>query len=237
MAMGRLSTFLYTTLLLTAVLPQGFAQEAYPSFLHIEMETMSRAKPPQVEGEYVLLSYSSQEPVLRVGVAFGHENYSRVHTFSRNPQDVFVYAFKPPEELKRLDYRLVIDGVWMRDPANPKTFSTPQDVQVSYVDIPRSREELKEMKIEEPGKYTFTYRSSQARRVSLAGSFNRWDPYMYRLEKVPGTDDLFSISLPLPEGTHYYYFIVDGQRMTDPENPDKMVSSTGRTVSVIHISG
>jgi len=201
------------------------------------METMKNASAPRWTGEYVLFSYSAHHTVLRVGIAFAHEEYRTVHNLFRNPHNVFVLPYRPPQDEGQLVYRYVVDGMWISDPQNPRTMDTAQDVRLSYYFIPRSREEIMTMELEEAGKHTFTFRSSRAKRVSLAGSFNSWDPYLYRLERVPGTDDLFSLSIALPEGTHYYYFLVDGKRMIDPRNPNRMVSSKGYTVSVIEISG
>lgn len=235
--MGRLRTLLFTTLLLTAVLPQGIAQQKYPTPLHIDMQVMEKAGAPQQRGDFVLFSYSANHPVMRVGIAFAHDNFNKIHTFFRNENGVFLYPYTPPEDADRLIYRIVVDGMWMADPENPRTMTTPEDVTLSYFELPRKREEPQRMEIPKAGKVTFTYRSTDARRISLAGSFNRWDPYMYRLKRVEGSKNLYSITLPLPEGTHYYYFIVDGARKTDPNNPDRMVDSMGNTVSVIEVPG
>ncbi|MFP4180781.1 MAG: hypothetical protein ACLFQW_07245 [Spirochaetaceae bacterium] len=236
--MERLPTLLFITLLLTAVLPQGMAEENYPPSLHVDMQTMDKAGPPEKRGEYVLFTYSSSKPTLRVGIAFAHENFATVHPLSRNQNDVFVLAYNYPENLDKLVYRFVVDGMWMPDPRNPVTQETPQNVTLSSFELPRTPEdETRTLKVSEPGKVTFYYKSSSAHKVSVAGSFNSWDPYMYRLKKVEGRDDLYSITLPLPEGTYYYHFIVDGKRKLDPDNPEKVVSSRGETVSVIRVSG
>lgn len=235
--MRRLFVLLFITLLSTTALSQGLAQEIYPTTFHIEMETMKHAGPPQVQGDYVLFSYSAPHTILRVGVAFEHENYNKVHTFSRNPHDVFVLPYEPPEGLDRLVYRMIIDGIWTRDPNNPNTIRTEEDVNLSYLHIPSNKEKTAMHQPNTSGKVTFTFRSDDASHVSLAGNFNQWDPYMYRLKKVPDSDGLFSITLSLPKGTYYYYYIVDGRRVTDPDNPNKVLESTGHNVSVIRVSG
>lgn len=236
--MERLPTLLFITLLLTAVLPQGMAVENYPPSLHLDMMTMEKAGPPERRGEYVLFTYSSGKTTLRVGIAFEHENFASVHTLSRNSKDVFVLAYSYPKNQDKLVYRFVVDGLWRSDPRNSNTVETPQNVTLSSFELPRTpEEETRTLKVSKPGEVTFYYRSGGARNVSVAGSFNNWDPYMYRLKKVEGKEDLYSITLPLPEGTYYYHFIVDGKRKPDPDNPEKMVSSSGETVSVVRVSG
>ena len=234
--MRRLYSLLCITILATLCIPQGWGQENYQPSLHIDMKLLEHAIPPEQRGEYVLFTYSSDRPVLRVGIAFRHEDYRTIHTFRRNPNDVFILPYDPPEGVEKLYYRLVVDGTWMADPQNPKSIETRQDVELSYFELPETKEKTRIKRVQKPGKVTFTYRSETAQRVSIAGSFNRWDPYMYRLRPVSGEDGLFYITLPLPEGTHYYYFVVDGRRRVDPSNPDRVVSSTGDTLSVIEIS-
>ncbi|MFO7849569.1 MAG: glycogen-binding domain-containing protein [Spirochaetia bacterium] len=236
--MERLPTLLFITLLLTAALSQGMAEENYPPSLHVDMQTLEKAAPPEKRGQYVLFTYSSDKPTLRVGIAFAHEDFNTVHTLSRNPNDVFVLAYSYPEDLDKLVYRFVIDGRWSSDPRNPNTMETQQNVTLSCFDLPQTTEDkTRELEVSDSGEVTFYYRSSSAQNISVAGNFNSWDPYMYRLKKVPGKDNLYSITLPLPEGTYYYQFIVDGKRKPDPNNPEKVVSSSGDTVSVIQISG
>ncbi len=235
--MGRLRILLITTILLTLSISQGPAQENYQPSLHIDIKLLEQAVPPRQRGEYILFSYSSADPVIRVGIAFQHEDYARIHSFKRNPQDVFVLPYNPPKGLERLVYRFVVDGTWMADPKNPKRIETREDIDLSYFELPEEEEEKYALQVGDSGKVTFTFRSSEAHRVSVAGSFNRWDPYMYRMRRVPGKEDLFTITLDLPEGTHYYYFVVDGRKRVDPSNPNGVVSSNGATLSVLNITG
>jgi 1,4-alpha-glucan branching enzyme len=58
-----------------------------------------------------------------------------------------------------------------------------------------------------------------ARQVSLAGTFNRWDPSATPLVRS-GTADTWVATLALPPGEHQYAFVVDGARwVPDPAAP------------------
>ncbi|MQY76537.1 MAG: hypothetical protein GH155_02810, partial [Spirochaeta sp.] len=50
------------------------------------------------------------------------------------------------------------------------------------------------------------------------GEFNNWDPFSHNLmQEQPG---LFTITLRLLPGPHYYLFVVDGDKTLDPFNLD-----------------
>ncbi len=58
-----------------------------------------------------------------------------------------------------------------------------------------------------------------AKEVILTGDFNRWDESAF---KMNATDDGWELVLQLKPGTYEYKFIVDGNWMDDPGNPDKV---------------
>lgn len=65
----------------------------------------------------------------------------------------------------------------------------------------------------------FTLTRADARDVSLAGTFNRWDPARHRLAG-PDRDGRWTITLPLAPGRYEYQFVVNGAAwMPDPAAP------------------
>ncbi|MEM4721118.1 MAG: isoamylase early set domain-containing protein [Candidatus Methanomethylicaceae archaeon] len=69
----------------------------------------------------------------------------------------------------------------------------------------------------------FSLLAPEAKGVSLAGTFNQWDPSTYPMKK--DKKGMWKISLPLSPGRYEYRFFVDGEWQTDPncstcvENP------------------
>lgn len=62
----------------------------------------------------------------------------------------------------------------------------------------------------------FRLKAPGAKRVSVVGTFNGWDPQAHPLGG-PDRNGIWSLSLPLPPGRYRYEFIVDGVRwVTDP---------------------
>ena len=71
-----------------------------------------------------------------------------------------------------------------------------------------------------------------AKKVYLAGSFNNWkknDLFMQRTAKG------WAIPVYLSEGTHTYRFIVDGNWLIDPANPDKLANEYNDFNSVLRL--
>jgi len=207
---------------------------------------------PEVYEDAVVFTASSK--ARRVGVSFAHEGFATVHWFRKllkpdaalaapdpaaakdaagKPEYVdtgilfFVYEF--PRNLPELEYRLVIDGLWTADPRNPALRLDPVSGLVrSVVPLPD---------IDEPpatvdalsGSLRFSYRGAPGQRVSVAGTFNAWDPFMYELAEVaPGR---YALTLPLPPGTYRYVFYLHGERILDQNNPRKVYTAEGNAVS------
>lgn len=63
-------------------------------------------------------------------------------------------------------------------------------------------------------KIGFSLHAPQARRVSLAGDFNDWDPISYSMKK--DNKGAWKISINLFPGTYQYRFFVDGEWQNDP---------------------
>ncbi len=215
------------------------AQQVDSIDMHLAIISTKEAGPPELIGRNVLFTYEEDGTQLRrVGIAFAHENYNQVHSFYRNRHGIFVYPYSPPKELDSLTYRLVVDGMWTHDPNSPRHTRTSEGVVLSSLSLPSTEDKERGAPYRtEGGEVTFTFRSEDANQVSIAGTFNRWNPYMHRLHEDPQEEGLFTITLSLSQGTYYYYFVVDGRRRLDPSNPKEASSSNGGRVSVYRVGG
>lgn len=70
-------------------------------------------------------------------------------------------------------------------------------------------------------------------RVALAGAFNGWSSTSDPMEK--GDDGVFRITHPIEPGTWSYKFVVDGNWIPDPENPER--DTGGHDNSVLRVEG
>ncbi len=63
----------------------------------------------------------------------------------------------------------------------------------------------------------FSLHAPKAKAVRLTGNFNQWQPLSMSREG-PGN---WKILMPLPPGTYYYAFEMDGTRTLDPKSKEK----------------
>ena len=73
---------------------------------------------------------------------------------------------------------------------------------------------------------------NKAKKVIVAGSFNKWDEHLFKMNK---TKNGWELTLQMKPNIYQYRFIVDGQWMEDPENPHKTRNEFDEYNSVIDI--
>ncbi len=71
-----------------------------------------------------------------------------------------------------------------------------------------------------------------AKKVILAGSFNKWNESLFNMKK---TDFGWELTLQMKPDIYQYRFIVDGKWMEDPHNPNKTPNEFHEYNSVIDI--
>ena len=74
----------------------------------------------------------------------------------------------------------------------------------------------------------------KAGQVQVAGDFNNWTPSpTYQMLKM--ADGHFATVIPLKSGRYRYKFVVDGQWVVDPANPQKEANTFGEYNSVLAV--
>ena len=203
---------------------------------HIKIMETTEAAAPEIMDDVIFFSCKPSHPVRYAGIAFAHEEFREIHIFERNEHGVLFYFYTIPENIRSLDYRFVVDGLWMPDPANPLKTRIEAGIVLSRFELPLRTEELslKSPVVRKDGHVEFNAKGPPGRDIYLSGNFNGWDPYMYRLAEVrPG---LYSLTLRLLPGTYYYIFHVEGRKHTDPLNPNRGQDSEGYEISVFSVT-
>jgi hypothetical protein len=204
--------------------------------LHLQLAGLKTAKAPIVlEGELVLSAFG---PYRFVAAAFAHEGFAILHPYERNRQGVFVLAYPIPLNRKEdLEYRVIMDGVWTTDPANPSTREDPDTgLVLSSARVPVLSDlhlGLYKLLDEDGTTARFLFRGASGESVTVCGDFDNWDPFIHELaETSPG---IYRLDLALSPGRHYYRFNYRGESLPDPLNPSKASSSDGQLVSVLNV--
>ena len=184
----------------------------------------------------------------RVGISFAHEGFSRVHWFRklvvpRDPAEIaaarnrkidpyvetgiLFHAQDIPDGMRDMDYRMIIDGLWTVDPQNPLGVTGAGGLLQSRVSLPpRSRPVTT---FDSVSGLRVSYTAPPGEYITIAGSFNGWDPFMYEMrETSPGS---YSFTLALPPGNYQYVFYHRGERLLDPYNPYIVYTKEGKTAS------
>ncbi len=219
--------------LLLACMMSGAALSAgavNPITLEVAVASIRDAQPPRMLEDTLLLSFRPASPARFVGVRFASESWAVLHPCSVNESGVFVLAWPVPEGVKDIRYRVVVDGQWMTDPSNTDVETDPTGIELSVYTLATEPERaVTNPRIESDGSVTFVFRGAAGARVSIVGDFNNGDPFMdYLTEDEPG---LYSVTLRIPPGRHWYYFVSAGRRILDMFNAASAVDPDGRTVS------
>lgn len=74
----------------------------------------------------------------------------------------------------------------------------------------------------------------EAKKVSVVGTFNNWDPDAKRM--VKSKDGSFRATMTLPPGDHEYKFVVDGIWLDDPDTERRVPNPHGTLNSVVCVS-
>lgn len=197
-----------------------------------------RSSAPKIVDKYIIFTASSSSR--HVAVAFEHEKYAILHSFRRLVPDkeagsillepVLFYIMEIPEKMTKLRYRLVFDGLWTQDPLNEnEEFDFENRMKVSTITF-LPRRDIRTRVID--GKnVNFVYVGIPHQRISVAGSFNNWDPFMYFMEET--SDGIYELTLALPKGTHTYSYFLGTEMKVDITNHERSYGPDGKVVSVL----
>jgi hypothetical protein len=203
--------------------------------LHLYLSGIDRATSPVIVEHHLVLSVNG--PYRFVGAAFSYEDWREIHPFEINPNGIFVLALPIPYgEEKVVRYRLVLDGMWSSDPSNreQERDSTTGSI-MSLVRLPgRPRTVLGVWEPAVEDGASFYFKGEPGRIVTVAGSFNGWDPFIHELEETsPGH---YQLHLRLDPGEYQYVFIYRGSKVADPLNQHLVYGRDGQPVSVLRIN-
>jgi hypothetical protein len=187
----------------------------------------------------------------RVGIAFAHEGFARVYWFQKlllagndetppegrsnrkaepyRDSGLLFHVFEVPENMRELRYRMVIDGLWTTDPLNPLRGTDPATGLTHSLVLLPVLPGTPSPSGGLPGTLTISYTAPSGELITVAGSFNGWDPFMYELaETKPG---FYSLTLPLPPGVYQYVLFHRGERILDPNNLSRVYTREGKAAN------
>ncbi|MFW6182039.1 MAG: glycogen-binding domain-containing protein, partial [Spirochaetota bacterium] len=209
-----------STLIAVVVLLAGPA--AVRPVSSVDLLDIQEAEPPRVTEEGVLFTYKPEKRLPRyVMVSGDFDGWRSPHLMTRNEHDVFLFLYSSTDERGRIidagkyRYRLLVDGIWLDDPANDQATHDRHGEKLSVFEVkqPVYQVERNPHQVGEDT-YVFYYRGEAEQYVRLVGDFNNWNPYTLPMEKNQA--GIWEIEVTIPPGRHAYRFYVDGKYRNDP---------------------
>jgi 1,4-alpha-glucan branching enzyme len=80
----------------------------------------------------------------------------------------------------------------------------------------------------------FICTAPEAKRVTLIGDFNDWDPNAHPLKRH--VDGSWSLQVTLGHGHHHYQFLIDGKATLDPRAQGIARNEQNEKVSLLAVS-
>ncbi|MDR0568551.1 MAG: isoamylase [Spirochaetaceae bacterium] len=245
-----MKTTITALLLLSVIIGRIEAIDIESSYFIDHLLSITEPGKPEIFEDGVI--FTAPSAYNRVGIAFAHEGFGKVYWFKKlvYPEDesaqtdkakkakgpayidsgVAFHVFTLPPDLKEVEYRLIINGLWTTDPANPVTrIDRTSGAAYSVVSVPEVKKAAASPTAP-AGSILFKYKGPPGETITVAGNFNGWDPFMYELrETSPG---LYTLILPLPPGVYHYVFFHRGERIVDPTNRQRVYTKDGKAASL-----
>ena len=180
-----------------------------------------------------------------VGIAFDFENYQIIHPFMRkstydeNGDHVntwYFYILEDVPQTNKIYYRMIIDGLWTTDRLNPvQYYDTQTGIHLSELTVQKKVAAATRASVQSGVEAThFVYRGKSGQKVRLAGTFTKWDSWIYELKETAA--GLYELDLPLPSGTYYYVYYIGTERFPDRTNHDMAWTDDGRPISKLTVN-
>ena len=111
--------------------------------------------------------------------------------------------------------------------------TTKESEDVTIERISQKFKEVTDKKLKELKEVTFSFNAPTARSVFVVGNFNNWSLDNDNL--LEKRDGVWSKKFKLTPGTYQYKFVVDGEWIEDPINPELASNPFGEFNSVIDV--
>ncbi len=173
-----------------------------------------KSRRPSTETELVKIIFSLDRPEAEDVRVTGSWNNWDEDGIKMTKSGTGVWSVTVPLEPGYYTYKFYIDGKWVPDPDVDARVADGRGGWATPLAAYSRKSEYVPVR--------FTLDRPEAEDIRVTGSWNNWDPEGIRMAK--DEDGLWSITIPLKPGTHFYKFYIDGKWVADPDEPDKMVS-------------
>ena len=191
---------------------------------YVDLDLVKEAGPPRFIDNGILFTLPLDDQT-DVYLRTNLDNWQNNHQYKPNLYNV-LYVFIPlNHETVMVKYKININGYWITDPYNTEFTTDEYGTRISLLRVPN--EDLfyektpiileNETVIKE---VIFKYFDSEASDVNFVCSIDNWSEYSHPMKK--NTDGVWEITKSFTKGTYMYYFLVNGNIVTDINNDKKL---------------
>jgi 1,4-alpha-glucan branching enzyme len=211
------------------------------------LKFLKQADPPQKVMMVRTDHSSGGGPMLEHGVLFTYKNREAKRAYIsgnfsgwkprrmlRSDHGVWYYFLSSEREERSIEYKYLVDDIWIMDPLNPDRMD---DGMGSYISIaePFMTSEGAQVTYRISGRNSVEFRiyKPRARFISIVGDFNNWNPENDVLAR--GRDGIWRLQKKLFPGVYRYKYVIDGDWAPDYYNSRSASDNTGEICSIIEI--
>ncbi len=196
----------------------------YPFEKYVDFGLLKKAGPPRIIENNILFTIEGKPD----SIAFlrtNLDNWQKNYYFKSSLYNI-LYALVPyTSNMKTIKYKINIEGYWVSDPSNPEYTLDDYGTNISTIIIPDEEEYFENTPIIEETKnlikkVTFKYYDPKAKEVNFVCSIDNWSHYTYPMKYY--NNGLWITTKFFTQGTYQYYFLVDGEKVVDIENVNKL---------------
>lgn len=204
---------------------------------YVDIDMIKKATPPKFLDSGILFTLNEN---------FGYSIYIRTNLdgwqknwyFKKNFFGVWCLFLPYDRSMDQFLYKLNVNGFWEVDPANPLCIEDKYGVPISVMKLPKEVYYTQNNPVIEDidnkvKKIKFKYFNPDAKEVNIVLSIDNWNHYTNSM--VLNDDGYWEFEMYFKTGRCFYFFLVDGKKVVDKENPNKKWLDDFKEVSVIDI--
>lgn len=212
-----------------------FTTPIYPYEKFVDFGLLKKAGAPRIVENCILFTLETKEnsiAYLRTNL----DNWQKDHYFKLSLYNIYYAAVPYTFNIKAVKYKININGYWIQDPSNPE-FTLDDygsDLSTTMISDENKKEYFENTPIIEKTKdhvktVTFKYYNPNAKEVNFVCSIDNWSHYTHPMKYYD--NGLWITTKYFTQGTYQYYFLVDGKKVVDIENPNKLLDDKKGQVS------
>ncbi|HOV14111.1 MAG TPA: glycogen-binding domain-containing protein [Spirochaetota bacterium] len=216
----------------TLIFSYGYSIEKY-----VDIDLVKKAQPPRFLDKGILFTLKED---------FGNSIYIRTNIdgwlkswyFKKNLYGVWCLLLPYDRSKDEFLYKLNVNGFWEIDPDNSEYVEDKYGSPISILKLPKEVYYHQQNPIIESygdivKKIKFKYYNPKAKEVNIVTSLDNWSQFANSM--VLNDDGYWEISLNFKKGKYFYYYLVDGKKIVDFDNPNKNWIPDIKEVSVVYV--